>query len=201
MKNAITQLTDEELVLRIIDGQDSLFSEIVRRYSKRLLLFTYPKLPTRQDAEDVVQETFVKAWLNLGSYNNKYCLSTWLFTIAYRQAMTQLRGIRRRSADIVYDQKDYPCPCEIIEKQEDADGLWSAAKSLKRDQYDALWLKYKQDMPSSEIARVMGKTSVHVRVLLHRARTNLAEHLQRSTDIGLRNKVSSTAMQDKVACG
>ena len=200
MEITLSKLTDEELALRAVEGQRSCFAEIVRRYSKRLLAFIYPKLKNTQDTEDVIQETFVKAWLNIHTFNSKYRLSTWLYTIAYRQAISHIRTARRRNDNLLTEQKDVPTPYEIFQQKQDAQSLWNIADSLNKDQYDVLWLRYKEDLTPKEIARVMNKTSVHVRVLLHRARINLADRLQQTVGSIPQSKVKQTKLEKKVAC-
>lgn len=200
METAISKLTDEDLALRSVEGHRSCFAEIVRRYSQRLLVFIYPKLKNTQDAEDVIQETFVKAWLNIHTYNSKYKLSTWLYTIAHRQAVTHIRTKRRHRQILPVEQKNIHTPYEIFQQQQDAQNLWNIATSLKRDQYDVLWLKYKEDLTTKEIARVMQKNSVHIRVLLHRAKANLAGRLQQNFGPNPLNNANPSNLEDKVAC-
>lgn len=68
-----------------------------------------------------------------------------------------------------------------MDQQETQQGLWALARGLSRNQYRALWLRYAEDMSIKEIAQVLRKSQVNVRVLLYRARINLAKKLQKVT--------------------
>ena len=72
-------------------------------------------------------------------------------------------------------------PAQMVAEQETRQSLWALARNLSRNQYLALWLKYGQDMSIKEIALVLRKSQVNVRVLLYRARVNLAKRLQKVT--------------------
>ena len=65
-------------------------------------------------------------------------------------------------------------------REENYENIWKAAQTLQQYQYEALWLRYVEDMPVKEIARVLKKSRVHVRVLLHRARLNLIKRIHPS---------------------
>ena len=106
--------------------------------------------------------------------------STWLFTIATRLANSHFR--RLRSSRLIEDiESECLQPGQMIVERESNECLWAMASDLSRNQYQALWLKYAQDMSIKEIAKVMRKSQVNVKVILYRARLNLAKRLQKAT--------------------
>jgi RNA polymerase sigma-70 factor (ECF subfamily) len=170
--------TDEELALCAQKGCRESFAELVSRHRRKLLFVMHGYTTNFDDAEDLVQETFVKAYRNIRKYKNKFKFSTWLFTIARHLAIDHYHQIRR---DSVFETK----ACEnISDTSEQADisdfGLWSLAEKLSPDQYHVLWFKYAGNMPIKEISRIMGKSQVNVKVLLYRARKNLTKQLKSS---------------------
>jgi len=176
----LRSLSAEELARRSQRGCRASFAELVERYGIQLFKFLHYKTASLQDTEDLVQDTFVKAYENIHRYRDSWKFSTWLFTIAARLAYSHLRN--PRSFQTVGEvESGGPEPGQTIAEQETYRSLWTLAKDLSRNQYQALWLKYAQDMSIKEIADVMRKSQVNVKVLLYRARVNLAKRLQEAT--------------------
>ena len=74
-------------------------------------------------------------------------------------------------------------PEELVTRKDQSQKMWTLAKSLHNKQYEVLWLRYMEDMAVKEMALIMDKTQVQVRVLLHRARLNLGKKLHKSLDL------------------
>jgi len=170
-------LSAEDLARRSQQGCRASFAELVERYAIRLLRFLHRQTNNLHDAEDLVQDTFVRAYANIDRYRSTYKFSTWLFTIARNLACSRLRR-QHRSKPVLQAKPVGPGPREKIVQKETRQSLWATAQTLSANQYDALWLRYAEDMPIKEIAEVMGKSQVSVKVTLCRARTRLAERLQ-----------------------
>jgi RNA polymerase sigma-70 factor (ECF subfamily) len=177
----LRSLSAEELARRSQRGCRASFAELVERYGIRLFKFLRYKTASFQDTEDLVQDTFVKAYENIHRYRDSWKFSTWLFTIAARLAYSHFR--RSRSFRTVGEvESGGPEPGQTIAEQETQQSLWAMAGDLSRNQYQALWLKYGQDMSIKEISDVMRKSQVNVKVLLYRARVNLAKRVQKVTE-------------------
>jgi RNA polymerase sigma-70 factor (ECF subfamily) len=171
---AVQNLTDEELACRVASGSRTSFEELVSRYSSRLFYFLRHRFKTDEDTEDLIQETFLKAFQNIGRFNSERKFSTWLYTIAIRQAISRFRSEKKRSSSI--DPSPLPPdPQDIIIQKEKSQNIWDLASQLGKRQYEALWLHYGADMPIKEMAKILHKKPITVRVLLHRARLNLAK--------------------------
>jgi len=174
---ALRALSAEKLARKVQQGCQEAFSELVERYSKRLLRFLHNKTGSVEDAEDLVQDTFVKAYQNIHTYRDSWRFSTWLFTIARRLSISRYRSRRHlkpagRLKSEVAESGDARAQEYIVSNP------WTVARALTQNQYQALWLKYAEDMSIKEIASVMRKSQVNVRVILYRARANLAKRLQ-----------------------
>jgi len=173
---AVKHLSDEELASRVAAGSLSSFEELVSRYSSRLFYFLRHRFKTDQDIEDLLQETFLKAFRNIDRFNPERKFSTWLYTIAIRQAISRFRSEKKRSTSL--DPSPSPQdPQEIIIQKEESQNIWHLASKLGERQYEALWLHYGEDMPIKEMAKILNKKPITVRVLLHRARLNLGKRM------------------------
>jgi RNA polymerase sigma-70 factor (ECF subfamily) len=172
----VKKLSDEELAAKAQTGSRRCFDELVHRYSHRLFYFLRPKVTTDEDTEDLVQETFLKAYRNISRFDLNYKFSTWLYTTAARLAISFYRKKRVNEGLYVFNAFP-PDPGEQVTREEDSENLWNIAKTLQSNQYQALWLRYMEELSLKEIALVMKKTRVYVRVLLHRARLNLIKQL------------------------
>ncbi len=173
-------LSDEALASKVAEGSRTSFEELVSRYSSRLLYFLRHRTETDQDIEDVIQDTFLKAFKNIDRFNPERKFSTWLYTIAVRQAISRYRSKKTEKAKLP-TRPEIPDPEEMIIQKEKSQNLWRLASSLSQKEFEALWLHYAEDMPVKEIAKITKKKPITVRVLLHRARLNLAKRIDRST--------------------
>jgi RNA polymerase sigma-70 factor (ECF subfamily) len=170
--------TDEELAREARAGSRRSFEELACRYKRRLFVYLRPRLASDEDAEDMVQDTFLKLYRNIGGYDPAFRFSTWLYTSANRLAIDSFRkgaGGRDTVAMTAELQIADPSAGRVAGPAES--GLWDAARALGGDRYRVLWLRYGEDMTIEEIAAVIGRTKLAVRVLLHRARTCLAGRL------------------------
>jgi RNA polymerase sigma-70 factor (ECF subfamily) len=188
------QLSDEELAAEVAAGTRGSFEELVCRYSPRLFHFLRHRLSTDQDIEDLIQETFLKAYRNIDRYNPDYKFSTWMYTVAVRLAISHFRANKPKDLSSIPNHLP-PDPQEIVTAREQSQKMWSCAKSLRNKQYEVLWLRYMEDLSVKEIAVVMNRTHVQIRVLLHRARLNLAKEFKKSNY--LTKPVSSGSVKHK----
>lgn len=168
-----------ELLRRARDGSLPGFAELVARFEGRLLNFLLRRVGTQADAEDLVQETFVRAWQRIDQYDPRWQFSTWLFTIGHRLAVAQRRRRRAHPADLSRVPAEPAEPGGRLADREQCGQVWALAdRILPEAQRTALWLRYAEDLSAREIARVLGKSQVMVRVMLCRARVALRERLQ-----------------------
>ena len=179
----MSRLSTPELVERAQAGSMGCFIELVDRFQGRLFNFLLRRVGSTHDAEDLTQETFVKAWQHLGRYKPRWQFSTWLFTIGGRAAVSHLRGARRRSAAPLTGDPPAPAvsgsgdPARRLSDRQECRRLWDLADEvLSEAQRSALWLRYAEELPVNEIARILAKTPVGIRVILFRARQALAAH-------------------------
>lgn len=173
-------LTPEQLALRAQKGSIAAFSALVELFDGRLFNFLLKRVGSAPDAEDLAQDTFVRAWQRIEQYNPRWRFSTWLFTIGSRLAASKYRDRPAPPAPLNVDyQQVRPPPADRLSRSEERRRVWTIVEEqLPAEQHAALWLRYAEDMSIGEVARVLGKSEVAVRVMLFRARGVLAPHLR-----------------------
>jgi len=166
--------TDEELARRARAGSGRSFEELARRYKRRLFVYLRPRVGSDEDAEDLVQDTFLKLYRSIGSYDPAFRFSTWLYTSAGRLAIDAYRrNAASRDKLAAESAAELPDPASDHDRDPRLSGLWAAARGLGTDRFRVLWLRYGEDLSIEEIAAVLGRTKLAVRILLHRARMSL----------------------------
>jgi len=169
---------DETLARQAVAGEMTAFEELVRRHEGRVYGFLARCTGCEADARDITQETFVAAYRKLGQFAPRQRFASWLFGIARRKLVDHLRARRPATQWEDVELLDPSDPAEHMASQEAETDLWARARRRLPDlQFQALWLRYAEDMSVREIATVLRRTPTHVKVLLFRARTTLAAAL------------------------
>lgn len=165
----------EELAARARAGCRASFDELVARYRPRLVAFLARRLADADAAEDVAQETLLRAYDHLDRYDPSRPFSTWLFAIgknvATNHAIARTRRDARHDGGRPVDGESAAAPIES--------DLWQRAASvLKPDAYRMLWLRYAQGLTVREIATELDRSTVAVKVMLFRARRRLLQEVR-----------------------
>jgi RNA polymerase sigma-70 factor, ECF subfamily len=169
-------LSPEELAVRAQAGSLEAYSALVDCFQDRLFNFLLRRVRASADAEDLTQEAFIRAWQRISTYRPDWRFSTWLFTIAVRLAVSEGRRSTRRTERLgeAHAALGAADGAKLIGGEERSQ-IWAlVGELLSHDQQTAVWLRYVEDMAITDIARVMGRSQVAVRVMLFRARGILA---------------------------
>jgi RNA polymerase sigma-70 factor (ECF subfamily) len=164
-----------ELARRAAEGSIDAFEELAIQFEPRIYGFLCRHIGNAHDAQDLTQETFVRAWRGIARFDPNRDFATWIFVIARRAAANHFRSRR------IHEELSEDFFVEKSEATADAEGLWRAAKKLKPNHYEALWLRYAEGFSVAQTAKVMGLTNIHTKVILHRARKELARRIKRET--------------------
>ncbi len=162
--------TPEELARLAQAGSSQEFDALARLFTPRLVRYLRRLTRRREDAEDIAQETLLRAVRNIDRYDPNRPFGAWLFTIATRLASNHAR----RKPTVTLDAEpasNESTPHETLETKQEAQNIWARAQRiLPARQHMALWLRYAEELDTHDIAEVLGLTRLHTRVLLHRAR-------------------------------
>ena len=173
----------ERLAARAQCGERAAFAALVERFQGPLLHFLSLRTASRDDAEELVQETFLRAWRYLDRYDPRRPFATWLYTLGRRLSISEQRRRRLRTAepealDAALDDTAAGGPPNVLEDREQRENLWRLARRvLKPEAHSALWLRYGEELDTHKIARILDKREPTVRVILFRARARLARSL------------------------
>jgi RNA polymerase sigma-70 factor (ECF subfamily) len=169
------------LVERAKQGSKEAYGVLVERFQPSLYGFLVARTTSPEDAEELCQEAFLRAWQRISLYDARWRFSTWLFTLARRIAATRYRRLRREEsghAALELVRSERAGPERIASGREECANLWAlAAHVLSVEQRSALWLRYGEDLAPETIAAVLGKRTGTVRVILFRARERLLRAL------------------------
>lgn len=165
----------EQLAAKAKEGCSRSFEEIVDRMKDRIFTYLVQLVKNDQDAEDLAQEAFIKAWRNLKTFDGRAQFTTWLYTIAKNSAFTHLR--RKRAHETLDGMEEMIAGEEEVQMEDGS--IWKLARELKPKFYETLWLFYGEGFSLKETAAIMKSNAVTVRVNLFRARAALARKLQR----------------------
>jgi RNA polymerase sigma-70 factor, ECF subfamily len=171
--------SNEDLADKARHGCMSSFEELLRRFQVPLLQFLR-RLGPDGDAEDVLQETFLRAHSRLNQYCPRWRFSTWLFTIARRTSINYHRRLHPAADEGRVRRAVSPAagPEQLATAADSRRYLWSAAsRILAEEEQTALWLHYAEGMPVGEIAEVLDRSSEAVKTMMFRARKRLLPYI------------------------
>lgn len=169
-----------------LGGSQPAFEQIVRRYQRPVLSLLVRLTGDRALAEDLAQETFVKAFRNLAAFDVTRRLSTWILRIAHNTGIDAMRRRRIRAVSLdTGPRPDDPTPPEPaapltpdpVERAALQRALEAALATLRPDQREAVALRYEEGLSFDEIGQVLRIPEVTARSHVHRARKELARLL------------------------
>ena len=175
----MTPLDDIDYVKQTLAGDTAAFSVLVDRYRSQVFSMVVRMVRHRQDAEDVAQETFVKAFSSLNGFRGEARFSTWLCRIAYTTAVSHVRKQRPDRAGIEIDNESDVENTDSDNQNENR--LLQLQQSLQRlppEDAVLISLYYREDKPVEEIAAITGLSIANVKVKLHRIRKKLYQEIK-----------------------
>ena len=186
--------TDEELVTAIREGGTEALESLVTRYEKRIYNLAYRMLGNREDAEDVLQDTFLNVVRSIDGFKSRSSFSTWLYRVAANAALTRLRQRSKRDKsegeflDQVYSVQEAAHaqsrlvdwsnrPAERLLDGEARQVMDEAISELPEIYRVVFVLRDVEGLPASEVAEVLGLSIPAVKSRLHRERLYLRSKL------------------------
>jgi RNA polymerase sigma-70 factor (ECF subfamily) len=173
---------EAELLDRLALGDQSAFRILVERHIDRMFALALRILGSRDDAEDVVQDTFLKVWSRRAEYQQgRAKFSTWLYRVVTNRCIDLRRRPRTEDVEAVPEPADLtPDAMSSLQRSEVAGMLDEAMNSLPEQQRIAVILSYHEEMSNADIADIMGTTVMAVESLLKRGRQQLKKALRRN---------------------
>ena len=180
--------TDEQIVARVLSGQEHLFETLVRRYQTRILSHVARMVGSREDALDLSQEIFLKVFGALDRFNPEFRFSTWLFRIAGNAAIDHLRKRKPRTIPLEttdsdghvsspeYKSSDLD-PLGRLRNTERGDAITRAIADLPAEFRELIALRHFTGLSYEEIAGIVGISVGTVKSRIARARESLRSKL------------------------
>ena len=183
------QLDDRALVTRILEGDRDRFTELVRRYEKRLINYVFRITHRYEEAHDLAQEIFMKVYLALDRYDPKYQFSTWLFRIAQNASIDALRKKSVPEVPLARPTEEDPdrerefadtgiSPYRALKNKQLASAIEKAVENLPPDYRDLIQLLHFAELSYEEIASMKKLPLGTVKNKLFRARNLLKTELE-----------------------
>ena len=181
-----TGLNDNELISRVLKGDQQAYAGLVSRYQNYVYTLSLRFTKNREDAEEVSQDIFIKAYRSLADFRGASKFSTWLYTIVNTTCITFLRKKRMEVHSLdnekvfeVADSLDSGLRANKVEQKSRVAMVNNAIEMLNPDDAEVLTLFYKGEQSLEEIAMILGIEANTAKVRLHRARTRLKEKMEK----------------------
>ncbi len=171
---------DHALMRRVQKDEYDAFQELVDRYKTRLVNVIYRMLNDQNEAEDLVQETFLRVWTHRQDYDFSYCLSTWIYTIALNLAKNELRKRRKFKFFSLLEmtEKGLELPDPKLGPSALGHMLEGAIGKLPGKYKEAFLLRDVEQLPYEEVAQILGVPLGTVKSRVNRARAVLKDELK-----------------------
>jgi len=179
----VSALSDEALVEKIISDDQELFGEVVKRYQDKLERYIRRLGSSTEQSQDIVQDTFIKTFQNLKSFNSKYKFSSWIYRIAHNEAINLFKKESKYQKFSFSDWLSEVLPSssnveeEVTEKL-DLEQLKKKLSKLDLKYKEVLILYYLEDKKYKEISRILKIPTSTVGIRLKRAKKQFKEICQ-----------------------
>ena len=177
---------DNEIINRVLQGEQAQYAELVKRYQSFVFTITLRYTSNREDAEEIAQDVFVKAYRSLADFRGESKFSTWLYTIVTTTCITFLRkkklpihSLDNEHIFEVADNQNSTFRANQVEQKSKVQVINDAIKLLSVDDARIITLFYQAEQSLEEIGRIIGIDPNTAKVKLHRARQRLKEKMEK----------------------
>jgi len=178
-------LNDNELISKVLQGNHQAYAELVARYQNFVFTLTLRLIKNREEAEELAQDVFIKAYKYLADFRGESKFSTWLYTIVNKTCISFIRKkkltVHSLDDERVFakaDNQDLGFRADGVEQKSRHRMVTEAISRLKPDDAAIITLFYKHEQSLEEIAVVLGLEVNTTKVRLHRARARLKELME-----------------------
>jgi len=170
---------EQDLIRSILDGNTQSFSVLLKRYQRPIHALIRQIVANREDAEELTQDVFIKAFRKLDSFKGGSSLSTWLYRIAWNTAISKTR--KKRLIYPEFDENQFAnlpdeTVDEVLEKENDEvqlQRLENAIDRLNPEEKALITLYYTESKPLTEVALILNLNADNAKVKLHRTRKKI----------------------------
>ncbi len=176
------ELTDIEIIESIKKGNQSDFAFLIDKYKNKAFSLLVRMLKNEMEAEEVLQDCFLKAFKSLGSFRYEAKFSTWFYKIVYNTALTRLSAKKRKTENDMTSIDDLrnlrsTSDYRITEKENISEFIHEIIEKLPANYASVINMFYMDNMSCEEISETMNVSVNNVKVMLHRSRNVLRDLL------------------------
>ncbi len=189
----MTIKNDQTYINQILKGNTNAFAFLVEKYKTMVFTLALKMLKSREEAEEISQDTFIKAYKNLDKFKGDSKFSTWLYKIAYRTCLDSIKKNSKKYQTGTIDEitinkiKSTEGVLDSIERKERATIINKCMIELPEDERSVIWLFYFEELSLKEIIEITDLSEANVKVKLHRARKRLLTIVEKRVEPELIN--------------
>ncbi len=171
------------LIEEILKGNTAAFATIIDRYKDSVFSLAARMADSNEDAEEIVQDVFLKVYENLSSFQGQAKFSTWLYRIAYNTTISKLRSVKKFQNEMSVDEYSFSESLEVeqsleyVSHKEQKYFIQKALEELKPEERAVVELFYLEELKVEEIVEITGESKSAIKVKLHRLRKKLHDIL------------------------
>lgn len=188
---------DNHHIQLVLNGNTNAFSVLVDRYKNMVFTLCLKLIKSREEAEDLSQECFIKVYKSLGSFKKEARFSTWLYTIAYHTCLDRIKKIKKERSVINMDSfteneiSSLQYNMEALQEKERKELVKECLDLLNAEERWILTLFYLEEQSIKEIALIMGISETNSKVKIFRSRKKLVSLLQSQKELEIFNQYAT----------
>ena len=184
----MSTIPDQHYIDKILQGETNAFAGLVDRYKNMIFTLALKMVKNREEAEEVAQDTFIKAYNSLNKFKGDSKFSTWIYRVAYNTCLDRLKKNKKEDLNISIDEfsahliKTMNNALSALEDKERKQTIQNCLNLLPREENFLLTLFYFEDQSLEEIGKIMNINANNVKVKLFRSRQKLAVILKKQLE-------------------
>jgi len=184
----MTTTKDQLYINKVINGDASAFAYLVDTYKNMVFSLAYKMTKNKEEAEEVSQDTFIKAFKNLSNFKGDSKFSTWLYRICYHTTLDAIKKNKKNNYtfeinEVTYNQiQSVETILQGIERKERSVIMDKCLMKLPDEERSILWMFYYDELSLKEIIEVTNLSEANLKVKLHRARKKLLTIVEKNIE-------------------
>jgi len=177
----VSPINEEHIIQRVLNGEDDAYAHLINQHKEMIMALCSKMVQSPIDAEELAQDTFIKAYRQLRSFKGKSKFSTWLYRIAYFTCINHLRKNKQKSVEI--NEWNHPATgnndtMDSLTSSDQKLFIQLALNQLKPQERALITLFYLEEQSIAEIAQITGLSKSNTKVKIHRSRKKLRRFLE-----------------------
>jgi RNA polymerase sigma factor (sigma-70 family) len=188
---------DNHHIQLVLNGDTNAFSALVDRYKNMVFTLCLKLVKSREEAEDLSQECFIKVFKSLGSFKKEARFSTWLYTITYHTCLDRIKKLKKEQSIVNMDSftenevASLQHNMEALQEKERKELVKECLDLLNEEERWMLTLFYLEEQSIKEIAMIMGISETNTKVKIFRSRKKLVGLLQSQKELEIFNQYAT----------